>query len=225
MKIKDLEKNIKQESDNFNVPDVYHKVKKTPIRSFFKGQTPSKFFNKRAVIFMLSFLMITVIILSVLLFAIFSGKNTVPEKSYSVVNISVESGGVISSYVLICDSDNDLLGGINLTTDKKLNNLSTSKVLDYASTLLPKHENDAITVCVQSTSKTEFGMKLFENIINSVVGAYDGLNYTCSTKNMCNEAKINSIAYVNSKLGAGTIDLDDNTYTICEKYLEIINLL
>lgn len=92
MKFKDIEKNLKKESENIVVPDVYNSIKATPIHRLLTGETPIQAFKKELAIRVIIF---SIVILIVAFFtfatmALLKPNTTVGPDSYVSFNVAGE---------------------------------------------------------------------------------------------------------------------------------------
>lgn len=105
MKLKDIEKSLKNEQKQMGVPDVLARSKKAPINRLLDGQTPLRAFNKPLASRLLWCAMI-LLVTTILCFAVFM---LLPQKSqgvnYGYMSVTIESGSDIDRYGIVADDD------------------------------------------------------------------------------------------------------------------------
>lgn len=87
MKIKDIEKNLKKESEQVPVPDVYARVKRAPINRLLSD--PVHAFQRKMVMRILMFAFVIAIVVVVAFAAIWLMPNTASEEEYGYVRVTV----------------------------------------------------------------------------------------------------------------------------------------
>ena len=92
MKIKDIEKNLKKESDSIKVPDVYARVKRAPINRLLSD--PVHAFQRKMVMRMLLIAFAIVIVAVVALTAIWLTPNKASEEEYGYVRVTVNDADI-----------------------------------------------------------------------------------------------------------------------------------
>lgn len=104
MKLKDIEKGLKNEQNSQKVPDVLQRAKKAPINKLLDGQTPLKAFDKQAAVRLLWCVMLLLVtaVLAIGAIALMpKGEREQVELCY--VNIRVESDGEITTYGMVVE--------------------------------------------------------------------------------------------------------------------------
>lgn len=105
MKLKDIEKSLKNEQKQMGVPDVLARSKKAPINRLLDGQTPLQAFNKP----LASRLFWCVLILLVTMIVCFAIYMLLPRQtqnvSYGYMSVTIESVGGVDRYGIVTDSD------------------------------------------------------------------------------------------------------------------------
>lgn len=104
MKLKDIEKGLKNEQNSQKVPDVLQRAKKAPINRLLDGQTPLKAFDKQTAVRLLWCVMLLLVtaVLAIGAIALMpKGEREQVELCY--VNIRVESDGEITTYGMVVE--------------------------------------------------------------------------------------------------------------------------
>lgn len=104
MKLKDIEKGLKNEQNSQKVPDVLQRAKKAPINRLLDGQTPLKAFDKQTAVRLLWCVMLLLVtaVLAIGAIALMpKGEREQVELCY--VNITVESDGEITAYGMVVE--------------------------------------------------------------------------------------------------------------------------
>jgi len=94
MKIKDIEKNLKEEHNNTVVPDVYERVSKAPLNKLLSGETPARAFQKQLIMRLLVFVFVIFTVAAIGLSAMWlSPSNAAAEPDcYIAVTVSSDDG-------------------------------------------------------------------------------------------------------------------------------------
>lgn len=104
MKLKDIEKGLKNEQNSQKVPDVLQRAKKAPINRLLDGQTPLKAFDKQTAVRLLWCVMLLLVtaVLAIGAIALMpKGEREQVELCY--VNIRIESEGEITTYGMVVE--------------------------------------------------------------------------------------------------------------------------
>lgn len=105
MKLKDIEKSLKNEQKQMGVPDVLARSKKAPINRLLDGQTPLRAFNKP----LASRLLWCALILLVTMIVCFAVYMLLPRQtqnvSYGYMSVTIETDGSVDRYGIVTDSD------------------------------------------------------------------------------------------------------------------------
>lgn len=97
MKIKDIEKNLKKESESIKVPDVYARAKRAPINRLLSD--PVHAFQRKMVMRMLFIAFVIVIVAVVAMTAIWLTPNNSSVEEYGYVRITVNDDFVVGFVV------------------------------------------------------------------------------------------------------------------------------
>ena len=87
MKIKDIEKNLKKESESIKVPDVYPRAKKAPINKLLSD--PVHVFRRKMVMIMLVFVLFIFLVVALGLSALWLTPSKVSNEEYGYMRITV----------------------------------------------------------------------------------------------------------------------------------------
>lgn len=105
MKLKDIEKSLKNEQKQMGVPDVLARSKKAPINRLLDGQTPLRAFNKPLASRLLWCAMM-LLVATILCLASFM---LIPQKTQSVnygyMSVTIQSGSDVDRYGIVTDDE------------------------------------------------------------------------------------------------------------------------
>lgn len=207
MKLKDIEKSLKNEQGQIGVPDVLARAKKAPINRLLEGQTPLKAFNKSFASRLLwcATLLLVSVILCVAVYAL------LPKKSgtvcYGYVSIRIENADCIERYGLVVKDD----ASIALVVKENGNESDLPKIVAVASEdinyaikeFYTAKQGDKVSICV-FFDKTEYTRALVESVSVALdsclleIGVQNGV----SVKNADNNAKVELVEFIGGGVGS-----------------------
>lgn len=174
MKLKDIEKSLKNEQKQMGVPDVLARSKKAPINRLLDGQTPLRAFNKPLASRLLWCAMI-LLVTTILCFAVFM---LLPRKSqgvnYGYMSVTIESGSDIDRYGIVADDDLQVAIVVHETLNGEKNywvvNIDSNSLENAINELYVAKSIDKVRVCAYYSSN-----KSAQSAIDIAQNAFDEL--------------------------------------------------
>lgn len=174
MKLKDIEKSLKNEQKQMGVPDVLARSKKAPINRLLDGQTPLRAFNKPLASRLLWCAMI-LLVTTILCFAVFM---LLPQKSqgvnYGYMSVTIESGSDIDRYGIVADDDLQVAIVVHETLNGEENywvvNIESNSLESAINELYIAKSIDKVRVCAYYSSN-----KSAQSAIDIAQNAFDEL--------------------------------------------------
>ncbi|MBO4554272.1 MAG: hypothetical protein J5713_00685 [Clostridia bacterium] len=148
MKIKDIEKNLKKESESIKVPDVYGRAKRAPINKLLSD--PVHAFRRKMVLTMLVFVLFIFLVVALGLSALWLTPSKVSKEEYGYMRISINNDEQVYGFGL------DKWGVVTVAvTEKKDGNKVcethgeiVGKPIEEAIEILGVQSGDSVTVAV-----------------------------------------------------------------------------
>lgn len=158
MKLKDIEKSLKNEQKQMGVPDVLARSKKAPINRLLDGQTPLKAFNKPFASGLLwcAMILLVAIILCFAVYMLMPRNETSSTCGY--MSVTIESGESTDRYGLVADEDLSVLIVVHESGDTQgLPSVVqiSNNTLEFALTELYANKSaNKVCVCAHYSSNT-----------------------------------------------------------------------
>lgn len=197
MKIKDIEKNLKKESESIKVPDVYHRAKKAPINKLLSD--PVHAFRRGLVVGMLVFVLAIFLVVALGLSALWLTPSRVSDEEYGYVRVSASSGDV---YGFAVDKSGTVLAAIK----EKSGGVDSCEVISAA---IDKSVENAINdvyvanatdeVVVSAQFDTQSIASQMSQKIAVSIRAQGAANVTSRANDSTTRASL--IAYVDARVG------------------------
>lgn len=174
MKLKDIEKTLKNEQKQMGVPDVLARSKKAPINRLLDGQTPLRAFNKPLASRLLWCAMI-LLVTTILCFAVFM---LMPEKpqsvNYGYISVTIESGADVDRYGIVTDDELQVVIVVReMGNEEKISqvvNIANNSLDNAISGLYDTNSIDKVWICVYYASNESA-----QNAIDIAKNAFDEL--------------------------------------------------
>lgn len=195
MKIKDIEKNLKKESEQVPVPDVYARVKRAPINRLLSD--PVHAFQRKMVMRILMFAFVIAIVVVIGFAAIWLMPNTASQEEYGYVRVAVNDldvyGFVVNKAGIVSASITEMTAGADaLVRHADLRGKSIAEAIEalYHAVL-----NDEVVVSVHFDNYNTADM-----IATKAVGAVEmqGVELVVDTLICDFETKTKWVSYLNS---------------------------
>lgn len=188
MKLKDIEKSLKNEQKQMGIPDVLARSKKAPINRLLDGQTPLRAFNKPMASRLLwcAMILLVAIILCVAVYMLMPQNVASPTLGY--LSVTIKSGESEDRYGLVVDEDLSVLVVVHEEGDvQSLPGVvhTSNNTLEIAlKELYSAKSADKACVCAYYSSN-----KLAQNALDVARGIFDNLFATADVNEVF-EARI-----------------------------------
>ena len=205
MKIKDIEKNLKKESDNIKVPDVYARAKRAPINRLLSD--PVHVFQRKMVMRMLFIAFVIVIVAVVAMTAIWLTPKTSSVEEYGYVRITVNDDALIGFVVNKAGMVSASITEKNAGVETLVRNSETigKSLADAISSLYNVVASDSVVVSAQFDNYNTANM-----IAMKAVGAIETQGEVVSVSTLiCDlETKVDLVEYLNSHGRAANVNYE-----------------
>lgn len=221
MKLKDIEKNLKAETDGMSVPDVLSAVKKTPINALLTGETPQQVFKKKMALRLLVVVLALFTMLSISLFAFLITPNKSDVTSDSLLTVTVENGDEQTRYGLVVTAENIVVIAVNETTYEKKVSLHDKSLNDALDVLYHAKSGDNVRVCVHNDD-SQIALAIAEATIAQLHQRYStlvvyNLNYALQD----NSDKLLTVEFINNASGKLNVDVNTDLKTLVKLYIAL----
>ncbi len=177
MKLKDIEKKLKEENSQVKVPDVLARVQKAPINRLLTP--PAQAFKKRLAVQLLCFAFVLILAVMFTLVTMFLVPSA-EENSVVFINITIQSGDDVTSYGLCTDGDSVQKAMLmSLNGEYVLQDLNALGK-DIKSTIQDVYvakDGDKVSIC--AISGNDVDKNRVESIANSAMAQICGLRQDC----------------------------------------------
>lgn len=174
MKLKDIEKSLKNEQKQMGVPDVLARSKKAPINRLLDGQTPLRAFNKPLASRLLWCAMI-LLVTTILCFAVFM---LLPQKSqgvnYGYMSVTIESGSDIDRYGIVSDDELQVVIVVRETSNEEkisqVVNITNNSLDNTINGLYASKSIDKVRICAYyaSNKSAQSAIDIAKNVFDAL---------------------------------------------------------
>lgn len=229
MKIKDIEKKLKNESESVRVPDVYPSVKKAPINRLLNGELPVQAFKKHLAMRLLVFVLLVFGVCAIALSALWltDGNTAAIPASYVSVSVSRADGEVEVRYGFATGKDGNIaaayveMRGGNETFEK-IESAIGKDWNEAVKGLYACKNGDKVFVSAHCESTDAAAMTVRE-AESALSGLYSGdMRFTVET--VCNDAdkKAEWTGYINRNLKNGeTVPFNTGVSELIQIYVSL----
>lgn len=218
MKNKDLKKQLSNEYKKLT-PDVYEKVKRTPINRLLTIDSPEQANRRRVALTLvcISFVILAVLVVSLFSYMIVPAKKTITYNYvYIHTNVEKPAPGTTKSYGAVIDDDtNSLICIINETDGTKLD-IENKTIYDFA-TFLNIEDGDTLSTSILATNEERNSSASMK--INDILADF-------LTKNSINANKVNTslsisvlVSFIKINNPESTLEAQDGTEAIINQYI------
>lgn len=219
MKIKDLEKKIKDDANNFKLKDDYKKIKSTPIRKLKDGVNPVKFFNKNLALFVLVLILVLIFALSVAIFAfrLNNSEYFIPFNSF--ISITIVNDNTTQDYKIVCNTNAIVLAMYD--EDKNIEiEIDDNKNLAKILSTIQISENDIVSLSVQNDS-SGYATQIFKIAENEIINFNLNIDFVFNREINNMENKKTLVASINQKYGSIIANNKMTIDQLCSLFVDI----
>ncbi len=229
MKIKDIEKKLKNESESVRVPDVYPSVKKAPINRLLNGELPVQAFKKHLAMRLLVFVLLVFGVCAIALSALWltDGNTSAIPASYVLVSVSRADGEEEVRYGFATGNDGNIaaayveMRGGNETFEK-IDGVAGKDWNEAIKGLYMCKNGDKVFISAQCESADAAAMTVRE-AESALSGLYAG-DMRCTVRTVCNDAdkKAEWVGYINGNLKNGeVVSLNMGVSELIQTYISL----
>lgn len=174
MKLKDIEKRLKNEQGKMGVPDVLARAKRAPINRLLDGQAPLRAFNKPLATRLLwcAMLLLIAIVLCMAVYLIMPKAS--PTVEYGYASLVIDRDGEQSRYGLVIKDDTSVVLVVNESAGEHVVSTSAKELNSAIKELYDAKSTDKVELCVffdSAAASNEVGSALVYALDSCLAGA------------------------------------------------------
>ncbi len=221
MKLKDIEKSIRKESDNVRVPDVYSTAKRAPINRLLTGETPIRAFEKKLATRLLAAVSVLLVVIAICMTVMWASRPAEQGTGQGYVSVRVDDGESEVRYSLVLSANGEVLYAAKESdnyTAMELVDVCGKKPENAVSQLYQAKSGDKVTICVYYAN-AENARTLSRYLGDILKESYDStMQKTVSCYFNLASEKEHLVAFVNANIATAQLVAGDDFATIVEQY-------